>query len=334
MQFRLENHTQLVRLALELNAEAHSNVSVTIDYVWNPKQAIQVGLWPSSHLTYDAWFVDWMNNVPAADIAFWHDGIDVAEEAQKMKTIGTWIWKSLEEHKREAVASASSLPLLLYARELLYQGSKRPKTEMSLFRSPLSRTIRRADVRDGRVVLDGEEWRVVPVTRYAAGMSKGLYFGEDRPLDSCGTFFYLEPESTTYLAFKTSFRAFNKTEAALALGIATEEDEGVQTMLKHSRGAYPRNLMMTPEEAYSALHPGVLLPAGDVSDEPRYAGVYLDLYAEEDIWDQPLCNTAAEEGYDVVILESMVGKYQVVTEVLDTRSREESFSSLLYVVAE
>lgn len=65
---------------------------------------------------------------------------------------------------------------------------------------------------------------------------------------------------------------------------------------------------------------------------PRYAGEYLDLYAREDDWDQILCVGAAQAGFDIVVLTSMVGMFQVVTEVLDTRSREESFFSLLYVI--
>ena len=60
--------------------------------------------------------------------------------------------------------------------------------------------------------------------------------------------------------------------------------------------------------------------------------MYFDLYGLEDVWDQPLCVGASKAGYDIVVLENMVGKYQVVTEVLDTRSREDSFSSLLYVI--
>ena len=76
---------------------------------------------------------------------------------------------------------------------------------MSLFRSPISRTISRAELVGNKVTIDGEVWSVIPVTRYAAGMSKGLYWDE-RPQDICGTFYYHEPESTTYLAYKTEMR--------------------------------------------------------------------------------------------------------------------------------
>ena len=38
-----------------------------------------------------------------------------------------------------------------------------------------------------------------------------------------------------------------------------------------------------------------------------------------------------ERGLDVIVLTHMVGMYQVVTEILDTRSRAESFNSLLYL---
>jgi hypothetical protein len=62
------------------------------------------------------------------------------------------------------------------------------------------------------------------------------------------------------------------------------------------------------------------------------SGYSLKLYAEEDVWYQPLCNAARDNDHDIVILENMIGKYQVVTEVLDTRSREAIFSGLLYVI--
>ena len=108
--------------------------------------------------------------------------------------------------KREAVRSATSLALLLYAPEMVYKLSKRPKTDMSLFRMPQSRTISRDEIRNMKVKIGTEVWKVLPVTRYASGMSRGLYYDE-RPKDTCGTFYYYEPESTTYLAYKTLDRS-------------------------------------------------------------------------------------------------------------------------------
>ena len=69
------------------------------------------------------------------------------------------------------------------------------------------------------MVLDGESWNVIPVTRYAKGMSRGLYFEEasDVDIEYCGTFYYHEPESTTLLAYKTSESFFNKTSKLIKI---------------------------------------------------------------------------------------------------------------------
>lgn len=243
--------------------------------------------------------------------------------------------------------AALSLPLLLLDRNLVYSQSLRPKTDMLMFRQPNSRTISRSEIVSfsdnrtqqtnnplcsivsGQILIDGEKWNVVPVTRYGLGMSCGLYHGGDRPADAIGTFYYLEPESTTYLAYKTELRAFNKTEACLSLGVPNREQYNITETLKHSRGIYPRDLMMTPLEVTRARR--ISRPSQDVDPQPRYAGVYLGLYGNEDVFDQDLAKTASATGYDIVVLESMVGRYQVVTEILDTRPREESFSRLLYI---
>lgn len=69
---------------------------------------------------------------------------------------------------------------------------------------------------------------------------------------------------------------------------------------------------MTPEEAYRSLQRGSSHVG--VNPRPRYAGVYLGLYGEEDVWDQALCVGAHDAGYDIVVLESMVGRHHVVSE--------------------
>lgn len=56
------------------------------------------------------------------------------------------------------------------------------------------------------------------------------------------------------------------------------------------------------------------------SNRKVYCGMLLNLYAEEDELDQPLCRMASKLCYDIVILTHMVGSHQVVTEVLDTRN--------------
>lgn len=295
--------------------------------VTNPMLAMEMGLWPDPILT--DWLPDWYSGMSVLDIKFWHL-VDVEEEIDEMIRQERWRYRPLEVQKKRAIETGSSIPLYLYAPELIYTGSKRPKTEMNLFRTPLSRTIKRRAVIDGQVFLDGELWNVVPVARYAAGMSRGLYFGE-RKKNVCGTFYYMEPESTTFLAYKTALTSFNKTTACLSLGVdVSESEEFIKESMKHAEGKYPQDLMMTPREAQRHSLDNHSLEG--VSNNKHYVGMWLGMYALEDPLDQPLCIAARDAEYDIVILESMVGRFQVVTEVLDTRSREDSFSSLIYAI--
>ena len=61
-----------------------------------------------------------------------------------------------------------------------------------------------------------------------------------------------------------------------------------------------------------------------------------DMYAMEDFLDQPLCKLARlpdpETGrprYEAILLTTMTGGSRMVSELLDVRSREESFRSLM-----
>jgi hypothetical protein len=55
------------------------------------------------------------------------------------------------------------------------------------------------------------------------------------------------------------------------------------------------------------------------------------LIAIEDFLDQPLCVLARELGFEVVLLTTMTGNSRIVAEVLDARSREESFDSVVII---
>ena len=191
------------------------------------------------------------------------------------------------------------------------------------------------------MVLDGESWNVIPVTRYAKGMSRGLYFEEasDVDIEYCGTFYYHEPESTTLLAYKTSESFFNKYTCAKELDpsdLATDilEDVENNTLLMYIKGKLPKNLMLTPLEAYDLKFIPEKWTREEVTSLPqnkRYVGKTIGLYALEDLLDQIICELAQEANLDIVVLRNMSGIYQVVTEILDVRKREDSFKSLLYL---
>lgn len=324
-----ETEEDIIALVSSLVSEEVEERTFHILGTNDPERLIRLGFWPANVKMGEPWMTNWMNGMDDITNEFW-TLTEVSDMIEIIADIPTWIYKSVERRKRDAIATGSSFALTLYCPEMIYKGSKRPKTDMSLFRSPISRTVRRSDLRGNKLTIEGEEWTVIPVTRYAAGMSKGLYWDE-RPQDVCGTFYYYEPESTTYLAYKTELRAFNKTEAAAELDIYDDRGEDItNAMLKHSRGPYSRDLIMTRDEAYETFPWRDLDPR--VKPDSNYVGEYLELYGQEDVWDQPLCVGASNTGYHVVILENMVGKYQVLTEVLDTRSREDSFASLCYLV--
>lgn len=251
-----------------------------------------------------------------------------------MATEARWIYRTLKSHKEIAIETTSSLPLLLYAPDYVYPESNRPITDMSLYRTRNSITARRSEIIDNTVVLNNEVWNVIPVTRYSGGMSKGLYYGNYDERYYCGTFYYYEPASTTLLAYKTSFQEFNKFTALSKL--TPNKKYPTKRKLynniifdKFMNGDIPSDLILTPEQYYEATDSTV--PFSTIDIEPLYAGKILGLYALEDDLDQPLC-IAAKPNYDIVILESMVGSHQVVTEILDTRSRSVSFNHLIYII--
>ena len=316
----------ILPLVLSLGADTTLN---NIGRIPTVRAMIEAGLWPQCQPIDQPWIADWLlTDLNDRDIEFWHRSGNVAQRLNKIRECKSWLFGSIKTYKDMGERSGLSLPLLLYAPSFVYK-TMRPKTDMSLFRTPQSATIKRSQIIDSRVVLDGEIWNIIPVTRYAEGMKKGLYYKEARSDDIRGTFYYYEPESTTYLAHKTKLTSFNKTEACLSLGVENTEGYDLTEILKHIRGVYPRDLMMTASEANKIVPSSTY--SEDIDPRQHYAGTYLYLYGVEDVWDQQLAITASKQGYDIVVLESMVGRYQIVTEVLDTRDQAQSFSMLLYL---
>ena len=276
--------------------------------------------------------------VPHNEVLFWSMGNELLYGSPDLTKVKDWTYKNIEGYKRDALREGGSLGLYLCAPSLLYT-SNRPKTDMAILRGGLSRTIKREDIQVGTegenfVILEGEIWYVLPVTRYAAGMTKGLYFDRETPAEICGTFYYHEPESTTFLAYGKQATFFNKTVCSLAFdGEAKKYPD--TPIHEHISGFLPADLMMTPVEAVEKGvvedHYNILEQDTSFLTQKRYVGYVGDLYAAEDYLDQDICVKGKERGLDVIVLTHMVGMYQVVTEILDTRSRAESFNSLLYL---
>lgn len=314
------------------NIKSEVDVSIMMRY----------GLFPTNN--FSVYNIDRLT-MDEKSFRFWHprrNRLEIID--QKFQHSTTWYYNTIENHKQNGIQKAISFPLIHIAPHLVYKKSKRPKTDMNIFRSPVSITMDKDNIINGQININGDIWNVIPVTRYSQGMSKGLYYNEKNETNYCGTFYYYEEESTTYLAYKTSGTYFNKTDALIKLGKEFNEDriDRLQPILRmHMNGILPENLMMTPLEyaQFQLQKYGIpkdkytrdlLNESGTLPAIPYYVGDKFNLYAAEDDIDQDLCEAAKEHNIDVIILTHMVGSHQVVTEVLDSRTRIDSFRSLIY----
>jgi hypothetical protein len=268
-------------------------------------------------------------------LEYWQ-GPGRVRDVRNIAYVKVWHFRTMDYYKLIGLRTGGNDGLYIFYKHLLYK-SNRVKTDMGLFRSPGNHAISKKKLNaEGTVVLDGEVWNTIPVTRYAGGMSRGAFFRKSKET-FCGTFYYHEPESTTLLAYKTSITAFNKTDALLKLGITNARTSRIKMLQSHMDGTLPADLMMTPLEYYEAgLADKAYTSIEEVSritQTKYYVGMLpsIDLYASEDWLDQELCLALKEKAIDVAILTHMVGSHQVVTEVLDSRIRAESLMSLIYI---
>jgi hypothetical protein len=282
--------------------------------------------------------VFYSKNINRGETNYWL-GCDYSE----LKKVRLWSFFNLgflEEYRN----SAKGYPFLFTYPSELYR-SKRPKTNMSLFRLPSSKTY---SSKSDLYLKEGTSY--LPVTRYAKTMSGGLYYGKTRPEDICGRFYYYEEESTTLLSYRTGHIIYgiNKTDIYHQLyervkiidAKLAEEMHSTYIGIIHSRKkrlvelqiskALNKTLEYSTYDAYVRFDlnssKGNLIPKK--SDTLFYVGVHIGLYAAEDKLDQPICTAGALLGYDIIFLQSMAGSHQAVSEVLDTRP--DSFSHLVF----
>lgn len=292
-----------------------------------------------------------------SEIEFWFKGR--GNQLLNLGAYTSWFYPSLAWMIKQGEEKCFSLPLLLYARDKIYTDTLRPVTQMSSFRTPASAVAQRGEINNGQY----KEWKVIPVSRYGSGMSKGLYLStsDNHSAPFCGTFYYYEPQSKVYLAYNTVYRAENKYVAYMNLCKEGNKDPDRYFKRIHNvfvgpasylldylrlykdfiakKGKIPQDLMMSPAELDELkLHPDILTGDGynrtlaKTLHKKRYIGQFIGFYGIEDVFDQPLCILGKELGYDIIILENMVGSHQVVTEVLDTRNRATSFDNLVFTV--
>lgn len=287
--------------------------------------------------------VEYIKGTDLDTLTFWNKP-SVVKTLFNLKYVKQWQFNKLSVYIKHGVENADSYGLILYAPNKLYQ-SLRPITDMSIFMGPSNKSIRKNKIVNNNIIINDERWNVIPVTRYAAGMSRGLYNVEPGSDDFyCGTFYYNEPESKTLLTYKTSRTFFNKTHAMMELDPDwdyTGMMENDPDLFKHMNGELPGDLRLTPQEYYELYSEnhynkhGIHYTNEFIDTLPaikHYIGKELDLYAEEDEFDQNICIIGKEMGIDIIILTNMIGSHQIVTEVLDTRSRDESFQSLVSII--
>jgi len=260
-----------------------------------------------------------------------------------------WHYCSKKFRIQVAVRSCDTYPLLTLPdyEDLIYP-SFRPKTDMKLYQMKKYKTytnVKPTETLFWKAFVDGEYVDCVPCCRYSEGMSRGLYF--QMPGRYSGTFYYYEPDSTTFLKCnpeKTEIYE-NKYQAILCL-INNMKDlvemSSYQKEYLEGISSLPKDLMMTPSELcefvqkedYKSLN--ILFKHGNkkwkdfASDEKRYVGKHLELYALEDSWDRILYHTGWKNNIEMFIFTDMVGGRQKVTEIFDLRKRCESFDNLLY----
>ncbi len=349
-------------------------VNIEVESLYDAIDFIRSGFIPLIKIDLDI-IIDYVNGVDLGTLVFWY-GLSTVKNLTNLIYFKQWQFNKLSFYIKRGVENAESYGLILYAPNKLYS-SLRPITDMSIFLGPNNKSVTRTKIFNNRIILNHERWNVIPVTRYAAGMSKGLYNKETKK-NFCGTFYYNEPESTTLLAYKTSRTFFNKTHAMMELDPGWDYTgmlKGTPNLFKHMNGRLPsdsrfeqdielyingeysddyghflsenmsqqlpEDLRLTPQEYY-VLYPEKYYEQHKVRynkafintlpEIKHYVGKELDLYAEEDEFDQPICILGKQLDIDIIILTHMVGSHQIVTEILDTRDRADSFNSLITIV--
>jgi len=165
-----------------------------------------------------------------------------------------------------------------------------------------------------------------PVIRYGAGMSKGTYtktYGANATESFCGTFYYYEPDSTIFLRARDILVCPNKLCAMAYLVGVSETARMFDRDIKDGNQTYRRTPVrdILDADSWDQLITEMVVGNFDFTQHRE------TMYALEDRFDQPLCN-ASRGRFELVVLTSMTGENRVVTEILDTRSRQLSFGML------
>jgi hypothetical protein len=285
-----------------------------------------------------------------------------------LKNLRKWTYCSIEGWKEVALKTGDSLSLLLYYPSGVYL-SKRPKTDMLSFRQVTSTeytpeylstigknylpvTRYSSGMSNGLYYESNEGF--CGTFYYLESESKVyLTFGSYRAYRN-------KYEAMIALQGELEGSSFDKEHFAhhtlYDLNYRAEHTPDYYVTPEK----YPEDLKMTPMELYTLLKEDYdytlnlfrsseyenhdrIYDLTDVEEDisngefikslpniKRYAGKQLGLYALEDAFDQPICNLCNKLNIDVVIFTHMIGSHQIVSEVMDSRDRMVSISSLIY----
>lgn len=337
--------------------------------MFDPVFAIKCGLFPSTIDLGDPAITHYINGVDLRLITFFTTSDPEMFDhpfPYRLDIDPVWVYMTLNSHQAKGRSNAISLPLILaedYQGQYVYPDSKRPHTNMSTFKNEYNYIISPSDIRQRQtskgetrwsVILGGMLKDVLPVTRYSAGMKRGLYYdgeGESEPTGDqfCGTFYYYQDGSATLLTYDSDTMVMYRNKQQAIIDLLGLESSGVgryPILDDYTTGKLnvPPDLMMSAAEVWEIRKNYNLNMDYDrmqqldryvstLPDTKLYAGGALGLYAVEDYLDQLLCSAARSKGIQIILLTDMVGSHQIVAEVLDTRSRDDSFGSLVTIVS-
>ncbi len=289
--------------------------------------------------------------IPEDTFKYFHGGVSPEEFLRKRRV---WVRAETEyQSKYRALAMMFNHPDLLWS-------SMHPKTDMKMFQQE---NYLKGEVKNNILFVGEKKYRIYgrdnnneeiddvafPVSRYAESVDIGLYH-TTKIGNFCGTFYYIEPESTVYLISHKVI--FSRTKTAAAQLIAEPQtkfavwEKQQRTSIRrpkyqklYDEGKLRHGLLYTPIQAHTELGYKGYHDSYSITDYPVYMGAmsikeydinHPGLYGVEDEYDQPLCIEMKRQGIEVACFTEMIGAFGIVSELLDARERNESFSSLVY----
>lgn len=178
-----------------------------------------------------------------------------------------------------------------------------------------------------------------PVSRYQTGGIGYLTVLGGEQKEWCGTFYYYEPDSPVFIYATKALVTWNKITACLDLGVDIDivyqaiynarKDWIIFDDDDNETPGVPNNMGFQVEGDTKEEQWLNVIKAFQIRSIDPY--VHLNEFnAAEDDLDQLVCQTAKDQGIDLIVLKYMTGEQRVVTEILDTRSRKESFDALCF----